>query len=66
MVDQATLSEWTKTAPLKKSRRPNQFAQEGRAGQILEGLTAQKRSSSFAKKELENTSRKKDGLKNVY
>ncbi|GFW46497.1 hypothetical protein TNCV_4811841 [Trichonephila clavipes] len=37
---QATLSEWTKTAPLKKSSMPNQLAHEERAGQILDGLMA--------------------------
>ncbi|GFV36066.1 hypothetical protein TNCV_345821 [Trichonephila clavipes] len=37
---QITLSEWTKTAPLKKSSIPNQLAYEERAGKILDGLMA--------------------------
>ncbi|GFX23671.1 uncharacterized protein TNCV_3596131 [Trichonephila clavipes] len=32
-----TLSEWTKTAPLKKSSMPNQLAHEERVDQILDG-----------------------------
>ncbi|GFW01330.1 hypothetical protein TNCV_5029831 [Trichonephila clavipes] len=35
---QAPLSEWTKTAPLKKSSIPNQLAHEERTGQILDGM----------------------------
>ncbi|GFY27330.1 hypothetical protein TNCV_2069501 [Trichonephila clavipes] len=35
---QVTLSEWTKTAPLKKLLMPNKLAHEERAGQILDGL----------------------------
>ncbi|GFX68588.1 hypothetical protein TNCV_1800011 [Trichonephila clavipes] len=37
---QVTLSEWTKTAPLKKSSMPNQLEDEERAGQILDRLMA--------------------------
>ncbi|GFU24339.1 hypothetical protein TNCV_942331 [Trichonephila clavipes] len=40
---QATLSEWTKTAPLTKSSISNQLAQEERADQSLDGLMAQKK-----------------------
>ncbi|GFW09623.1 hypothetical protein TNCV_3997291 [Trichonephila clavipes] len=40
---QITLSKWTKTAPLKKSSMPNQFAHEKKAGQMLEGLMAWKK-----------------------
>ncbi|GFW19929.1 hypothetical protein TNCV_866351 [Trichonephila clavipes] len=37
---QVTLSEWTKTAPLKKYSMPNQLVHEKKPGQILDGLMA--------------------------
>ncbi|GFU93373.1 uncharacterized protein TNCV_1861031 [Trichonephila clavipes] len=44
---QVTLSEWTKTAPLKKSSMPNHLTHEERAGQILDGSMAMKKSPNF-------------------
>ncbi|GFU40022.1 hypothetical protein TNCV_3347881, partial [Trichonephila clavipes] len=46
-----TLSEWTKTAPLKRSTMPNQLAHEETAGQM--DLWNRKRSPSFENKELD-------------
>ncbi|GFX43024.1 hypothetical protein TNCV_436401 [Trichonephila clavipes] len=44
-----------KECTTKKSSMPNQLSHEERAGHILDGLMAQKRSPSFENKELENT-----------
>ncbi|GFV94588.1 hypothetical protein TNCV_3826551 [Trichonephila clavipes] len=41
LIGRVTLSEWTKTAPLKKSLMPNQLAHGGeKAGQISDGMMA--------------------------